>query len=109
MTIKKAVLSDGTRSAVKSKQRRPAESPAAGRQTSANSPPRRRLLANDQIGEVAGGVWQVLDERGEQTVASLKKSIDAPADLVLAAVGWLAREEKLKFVTSGRSVKVSLR
>ena len=41
--------------------------------------------------------------------ATLKKSIDAPDDLILAAIGWLARENKLAFDANGRSIKVSLR
>ena len=109
MTTKKVVLSNGPRLAAGSKQLRPSQQPTARRQTTANSPPRRRALANDQIGEVAGEVWQALTEQGGQNVSSLKKVIDAPPDLVLAAIGWLAREEKLEFVTSGRSVTVSLR
>jgi len=51
----------------------------------------------------------VLADHGGQSLTALKKSIDAPAELVVAAVGWLAREGKLDFATSGRSVKVSLR
>jgi hypothetical protein len=73
------------------------------------SPPRRRFLSEDQIGEVAGEIWHALAEHGGQSPTALKKLIDAPAELVLAAVGWLAREGKLEFAMSGRSVKVSLR
>ncbi len=63
----------------------------------------------EAIGSVAGLVWQTLSNDGEQTAAALKKSVAAPGDLVMAAVGWLAREEKLTFDTSGRTVKISLR
>jgi hypothetical protein len=66
-------------------------------------------LSNDQIGEVAGEIWDLLTGQNGQSLAAIKKSIDAPADVVMAAVGWLAREEKLEFEQSGRSVKVSLR
>ena len=38
----------------------------------------------------------------------IKSEIDGPADLVVAAVGWLAREEKLRIRNSGRSIIVSL-
>jgi len=58
---------------------------------------------------VAGDVWGLLVRDGTLTVAAIKKSIDAPGDVVLAAIGWLAREDKLEFLTQGRSVKVSLR
>ena len=63
----------------------------------------------DEIGHVAGDVWGVLNRDGGLTIADLKKSLGAPADLVLAAVGWLAREGKLEFSAEGRSVRISLR
>ncbi|QEG32857.1 hypothetical protein Pr1d_01180 [Bythopirellula goksoeyrii] len=66
-------------------------------------------LGNEQIGITAGDIWSVLSQNGELTITALKKEIDAPSDLVLAGVGWLAREEKLQFTTSGRSAKVSLK
>jgi hypothetical protein len=65
-------------------------------------------LSGDLIGQTAGQVWTVLSERGGQTVAGLKKSVDAPDELIVAALGWLAREDKLAFETNGRSVTVSL-
>ena len=66
-------------------------------------------LSYEQIGITAGAIWATLSQNGESTLAALKKEIDAPADLVLAGVGWLAREEKLQFTTSGRSVKLALK
>ena len=63
----------------------------------------------EQIGRTAGVVWGVLSETHETTLTALKKEIDLPGDLVAAAVGWLAREEKLAFVSSGRGVKISLK
>ena len=68
----------------------------------------RRIFDNSEIGLVAGEVWQTLEDGGEQTLTSVKKSIEAPGDLVTAAVGWLARENKLRFVQSGRTTKVTL-
>jgi hypothetical protein len=62
-----------------------------------------------EIGHVAGEVWAVLEKDGEQTLAAIKKSVGAPADLVAAAIGWLAREDKLEFNTSGTTVKIALR
>jgi Winged helix-turn-helix domain (DUF2582) len=67
------------------------------------------VFSSPEIGHVAGDVWGLLVRDGSLTVAAIKKSIDAPPDLVLAAIGWLAREDKLDFSTQGRSVKVSLR
>ncbi|MDA1229464.1 MAG: winged helix-turn-helix domain-containing protein [Planctomycetota bacterium] len=68
-----------------------------------------RTLTHAEIGLVAGQVWQLLADQGEQSLASVKSTLDAPPELVLAAIGWLAREDKLMFKTSGRAFKVSLR
>jgi hypothetical protein len=67
-----------------------------------------RAMTGVEIGHVAGEVWAAL-EKGEQSIAGLKKAVGAPADMVLAAVGWLAREDKLEFRTSGATVKIALR
>ena len=66
-------------------------------------------ISNEHIGHVAGELWRLLDKEGGQSIAAIKKATGAPNDLVLAAIGWLAREDKLKFSSSGRSVKISLR
>ena len=69
----------------------------------------QRILSNDGIGVVAGDIWRLLGDQSEQSLAAIKKSIDAPTDVIMAAVGWLAREDKLEFKKIGRTVKVSLR
>ena len=66
-------------------------------------------ISNEQIGQVAGDVWHLLDKEGGQSLTALKKATGATSELVLAAIGWLAREDKLEFTTSGRTVKITLR
>jgi hypothetical protein len=66
-------------------------------------------ISDVEIGHVAGDVWGALVRDGTLTVAAIKKTVDAPGDVVMAAIGWLAREEKLAFSSQGRSVKISLR
>ena len=61
------------------------------------------------IGHAAGDVWGVLSSGGPQSMAEIKKSVQAPPDVVVAAIGWLAREHKLEFVTNGKTVKIGLR
>jgi hypothetical protein len=78
------------------------------KRTGGGAATRQRGVSSELIGQTAGEVWRVLSERGGQTVAGLKKAVDAPDELVLAALGWLAREDKLAFETNGRSVTVSL-
>jgi hypothetical protein len=67
------------------------------------------VMTGIEIGHVAGEVWGVLSRGEPLTVVALKKEVKAPGDLVLAAIGWLAREDKVEFSTAGRTVKLSLR
>jgi len=63
----------------------------------------------EQIGDTAGSVWRALESRGPQSLGALKKNVKAPGDLVLMAVGWLAREEKLALEQKGRTQLLRLK
>lgn len=60
----------------------------------------------DQIGDAAGQVWHHLHENGPRTLTQLAKEIDAPRDVIMQAVGWLAREDKLTIDEEARNKKV---
>lgn len=62
----------------------------------------------ESIGTIAGIVWRYLDEHGPVTLSKLARDVDAPRDLVMQGVGWLAREEKIVFEKGPRSKRVSL-
>ena len=62
----------------------------------------------DSIGTVAGQVWHYLNEQGPVTLSKLAREIDAPRDLVMQGVGWLAREGKIAFHEGPRSKTISL-
>lgn len=63
----------------------------------------------EQIGDTAGLLWHHLNESGPRTLTQLTKELDAPRDVIMQAVGWLAREDKLSFEdTRGKKI-VSLR
>lgn len=61
-----------------------------------------------EIGTVAGRVWQYLEMSGPVTMTQLAKEIDAPRDVVMQGVGWLAREGKVAFYNGARSKRVGL-
>lgn len=61
-----------------------------------------------QIGKTAGTVWHYLEQSGPVRITHLVKEIDAPRDLVMQALGWLAREEKIVIEEKSRSRFVSL-
>ena len=63
----------------------------------------------EQIGETAGEVWHLLaDDREPLSLAQLAKRIDQPRDVIMQAIGWLAREDKLVIEENGRTRYVSL-
>jgi len=67
------------------------------------------LSSIDQIGETAGFVWQALNGHGPLSTAKIVKQVDAPRDVVMQSIGWLAREGKIAIEDRGRSRIVSLR
>ncbi|MDL2224365.1 winged helix-turn-helix domain-containing protein [Bacteroidales bacterium OttesenSCG-928-M06] len=62
----------------------------------------------EKIGTDAGIVWNVLDEKGTKTVKELKKITKLTDKEVYAALGWLAREEKLIFDQQDADLYISL-
>lgn len=68
-----------------------------------------QFTAVDQIGLTAGDVWHLLDEQGPQTISQIVKEVKAPRDMVMQAIGWLAREEKITIEQSSRRRVVALR
>lgn len=86
-------------------------SKSAGIKSAGNGAPftSTSALSAEQIGMTAGSVWLYLSDNGSTSLANLKKAINAPGDLIAAAVGWLAREEKIEFSSSGKSVTLSLK
>jgi hypothetical protein len=71
----------------------------------------------EKIGGMAGKVWEYLHREGEVSYATLRRNLvieDHPMpDVILAgAIGWLAREGKIRLCESGRGrgyrIRVSL-
>jgi len=62
-----------------------------------------------QIGEVAGVVWRTLSENGPLNTTKLVKAVNESRDVVMLAVGWLAREDKINITEKGRNRIVALR
>ncbi len=65
--------------------------------------------AIQQIGLAAGVIWHILDNQGPQPISKLVKQADAPRDVVMQALGWLAHEEKIEILEQKRSRIVVLR
>jgi hypothetical protein len=65
--------------------------------------------AVQQIGETAGAVWHALNENGSLSLAKLVDQVGGNRDVVMQAVGWLAREGKIEITETKRGRIVSLR
>jgi len=63
----------------------------------------------ERIGETAGQIWNLLDLEGPLKMTQVVKQTDAPRDVVMQALGWLAREEKISIDEESRARVVSLR
>ncbi len=61
------------------------------------------------IGETAGAVWRVLTDNGPMSMAKLVKLVGQPRDVVMQAIGWLAREDKITIEEDRRARMVALR
>jgi hypothetical protein len=68
----------------------------------------KKTLA-EEIGHTAGVVWQQLSKQGPMSYAKLVKAIGEPRDNVMQAIGWLAREDKLKIEGDSRTRLIGLK
>jgi len=63
-----------------------------------------------KIGETAGLVWKRLADANEPvSLTGLAQQLNVPRDLVMQAIGWLAREDKVQIVEQGRTRRISLK
>jgi hypothetical protein len=63
----------------------------------------------DSIGQTAGLVWRYLNAKGPVSLTVLVHEAKVPRDLLMQALGWLARENKLEFSEVKRRKTVGLR
>lgn len=63
----------------------------------------------EEIGTMAGAIWQVLEAQGEITLAKLKGELSAKSPVFDWAVGWLAREDKIVLILEKRTQRIRLK
>jgi winged helix-turn-helix protein DUF2582 len=61
-----------------------------------------------QIGLAAGDVWHYLESNGACTIEQMKKGLQMKTDVLLMAIGWLAREGKLSLEAEGKTLRIWL-
>jgi hypothetical protein len=62
----------------------------------------------EDIASTAGIIWHALNDRGELSLAKLKKAVNGKTPVFEWAIGWLAREGKLVITSENRSFRVRL-
>src|SRR4029450_8179281 len=67
-----------------------------------------RGVMDAEIGEAAGCIWRYLAQHGETTLRQLLQGTPLQERMLFMGVGWLAREEKLRFIQQGRNLKLVL-
>jgi hypothetical protein len=60
------------------------------------------------IGETSGAIWKALQNQDKIALSALPKLVRKPESLTYQAIGWLAREGKIEYETSGRTTFVFL-
>ena len=67
-------------------------------------------MFEEKAGELAGKIWEALNEGGELTGKELKKAINTRSDKDLyLGLGWLLREDKLNVNEGEKDITVSLK
>ena len=61
------------------------------------------------IGEAAGEIWNLLDNKGPMSISAIVKRIQRSQSTVYMGIGWLAREDKLVFTESKGGMTISVK
>ena len=62
----------------------------------------------DKVIETAGKTWRLLGEKGEINIVDIPKLLKERGEIVYQALGWLAREDKVNYITKNKGAFVSL-
>ncbi|MBI4835020.1 MAG: winged helix-turn-helix domain-containing protein [Planctomycetes bacterium] len=65
-------------------------------------------MSTQQVGENAGKIWYNLGKNGEVSTKELAREVNMNPDEINLALGWLARENKLKLSEKNRNIYVGL-
>ncbi len=65
-------------------------------------------MLKEDIGFNAGTIWHLLSEKGTLSLIELEELTGYKKDLILFALGWLARENKIEFSDRGGTISVRL-
>ena len=66
------------------------------------------IRMKEQIGATAGAIWDILNDVDQMAISKLPKAVKEKEALTYQALGWLAREDKVAFVSRGKTTYVQL-
>ena len=67
-------------------------------------------MLNEIAGEIAGKIWEALNEKGKLKGKDLKKATKVKTEKELyLGLGWLLREDKINTVAVEKDILVSLK
>ena len=61
-----------------------------------------------KIIRTAGTIWRLLHEKGEMNIAAIPRALKEKSIVVYQSLGWLAREDNIRYRSRGDRVFVSL-
>ncbi len=67
-----------------------------------------KVNMKQEVGDVAGAIWRVLHEKDKVSLSTLPEMIKVKDAVAFQAVGWLAREDKIQYLTQGKTTFVTL-
>ena len=67
-----------------------------------------RSLLKEDIGINAGKIWRLLQKRGLLSIRQIGELTYYHESVIYMCLGWLARENKIKFLNEGGNVQVHL-
>ena len=62
-----------------------------------------------KIGEQAGKIWRLIDSQGQVDMSSIVKKTQIKIQDAYSALGWLAREDKIKTNCKNKQIKFQLK
>jgi hypothetical protein len=62
----------------------------------------------EALGDAAGKVWRYLEAQGSRSVSQIQRDTRLSQSLTYLALGWLAREGKVRFAQERRALLVGL-
>ena len=63
----------------------------------------------NEIGETAGRIWEILNNKGKVAIQQIPKLLNENSMLSYQAIGWLAREDKIEFIAEGKKTLITLK